>query len=465
MIDIATLSVVSAVCGKAIDAVLGDHAPKLLSTLVGGVLGNVADRVVCEKTPAFLRSLRTTDPVLNHDLERSTREAYLLATLELVRQSEVRARVGSAASTLRSGGVEETLAKLRKAIEADLKDVGNTLPEPVTDASLLLLDPHTAPARRMEEMRRNLRSNLEADTARWLGGGQLPEVVETLLAKGWTIDTKYQNNVPRDWYGLIALAFIEKLKRSERLSRVFEAKLLAEIAVKEPRAAAIGTFVGFTGELDKLTVPLQEIEDSLRVVLRDLGEIKGDVKEVREDVKDIKQIVSRRQRVRAGWVVAGLAVTACALLGWTWSRMPSEAERALWDSRKEGDCAVIRDYLGRFPKGAYAEEGSRRLASLKILEKETWIEQEMKLPYVLITDPKPFATEAAARADALQRAERDVGSLCQPFQREDRRLRTSEAVPEQWRCTSSGSGVRCGFEGSVLCRFEVKQVALEERCP
>ena len=188
-----SLAIMAAAAGKAVDSLLGDQANKLVASIVGGVIGNRADRLVCGATRAswdFFRNLRSEDPALNHDLERGTREAYLLATLELLRQAEHRVEVGGA--RLLGAGDAEALAALRRGAEADLRDVGNTLPEPLPDAHLFLIDPALAPAERLDRMRATLRTNLTRDFARWWPDRDVPPIVETLLASGWTIDTKFR---------------------------------------------------------------------------------------------------------------------------------------------------------------------------------------------------------------------------------------------------------------------------------
>lgn len=292
-----SLGLMTAAAGKVVELVLGDNANKLVSSLVGGVLGNRADRLVCKATEAswrFFRNLRTEDPALNHDLERGTREAYLLATLELLRQAE--ARMEADGPRLMTAGEPEALAALRRGAETDLADVANTLPEPVPDAHLFLVDPDLAPADRVERLRGVLRANLARDFERWLPGHAPPEIVDRLIESGWTLDTKIRKGVPRDWYSLIALAFVEKLKTTPRLATIFESRMLAQIALREPAAAGVGTFAGFADHLDRLTVPLQRIEDTLGILLRDVADIKRGVGDVKRDVGDVKRDVGRLTR-------------------------------------------------------------------------------------------------------------------------------------------------------------------------
>ena len=112
-----SLALMAAAAGKVVDHLLGDGANKLVATIVGGVLGNHADRVVqgaISSSRRFFENLRTQDPSLNHDLERATREAYLLATLELVRQAELRTELGS--SRLLTAGDDESLREGPKVL-------------------------------------------------------------------------------------------------------------------------------------------------------------------------------------------------------------------------------------------------------------------------------------------------------------------------------------------------------------
>ena len=294
-------NIADALMDKAVNSELQMKANKQTSTLFGAALGNLADSRICEITLAFLGNLRTTDPNLNYDLERIAREAYLLATLEMVRQAENRVVVASAGATLLGVGAVDTLAPLRSGIEADLKNVAGTLPRPLPEPQALLLDPGQSPADRMVQMRAILRANLDTDAARWLNRQPLPHQVADLLENGWTIDTNFIPKVSRDWFSLIALAFVENLKATTRLSRLFESEFLAEIASHEPQAAVMATFAGFTAQLEKLAPPLQESEDSLRIVLGKVVDVdwESSVESGIENFDTLPQIVAELVNQRA----------------------------------------------------------------------------------------------------------------------------------------------------------------------
>ncbi len=471
----------TAAAGQVVNGLLGDPA-KLVEAVVGGVIGNRADDLACRAAGNswnYFRGLRTMDPLLNHDLERATREAYLIATRELVRQAEIRAEVGTASASLLHPGERDALARIAAGVAADLRDVGDTLPAPLPDAQLFLLDPQTAPAERVRRLRDTLRRNLDLDLARWTPGITPPRQIADLLETGWTIDTRHHRNVPRDWYSLIAIAFVEKLKTDTRLSRVFETKLLAEIATREPRAATIATFDGFAAGLETVTAPLQRIEDSLGVLSRDVAEIKTDVKEIKESLAPLARIprwvwlavgvlaiagtlgLAAGAGVEAACAVPGVRAV-CGGLGW--GGVPDAVEEALWAARKPGDCDGLRGYLARYPAGAFAARAKSLLEARRTQETETWIPEEKTLPLMVRAGLDGLPTETAARKDALERAKREAELVCGPYRRGEFRLRAAQARASEWQCAARVGGYVCGFDGEAVCRVEARRRSLSEVC-
>ena len=339
-----------------------------------------------------------------------------------------------------------------------------------------------APAERMNRLRQTLRKNLETDLKRWLPAGtQAPSIVYELLESGWTIDTKFQKNVRRDWYSVIAIAFVEKLKTTPRLATVFEAKILSEIAVREPAARPMATLTGFAGELDQITAPLQRIEDSLGIISRD-------VTEIREDVKEIRRTLSPLGRVpRIGWVLVllliaigslGLAMqmaptvvcvvpgvrTICGEIGI--GGAPKAEETKLWQSRVPGDCSVLREYITKYPHGAYAAEAHRRLTAMVSEKSVSWEPNNIESRLPVLASLTPFSSEDAARADALRRAQEDAKDLCAPYRTGDFQLKGArvEANADGWRCSKRTSGFYCSFVGMATCEVNAKRVDDVEKC-
>jgi hypothetical protein len=473
------LSVCLAAVSPVLSAIL---SPK---DVIAGVLGNRADAILVGGA-RFLRKrlldLPTEDPALNHDLERGTREAYLVATLELIEQALLRGE--AARGQLMSAGLDDALTQVKRAITIDLENVADTLPRPLDDPHLFLLDSDAAPAAGSNRLRDTLRRNLADDFSRWLPGRAIPTVVEELLRDGWMISTSHHKNVRRDWYSLIGIAFVEKLKTTPRLATVFESRLLAQIAAREPAAAPIASFAGFQAKFGELTVPLQRIEDSLGVLHRRIDDVHRDVVDIKADVREVRDAARGFGRIpRMMWASAALlalaatgvlateagARAACSVPGVRAvcarsgiGGVPTAEEELLWQSRARGDCSVLQTYVTRFPRGAYAEEAGRRLAAKTSDKNVTWKPAENSLGAVIAATSHSFATEQEARADAVSRAgqdARDVACLGYDNPNGEFRLRSARAVPVTWDCRQRANGVACSLAYKAVCEVDVKHDA------
>lgn len=148
-----------------------------------------------------------------------------------------------------------------------------------------------------------------------------------------------------------------------------------------------------------------------------------------------------------------------------WGGAPSAAQDKAWSAaiaRSDGE--GLRAYLRRWPRGAYAVEAQARLAGCRTGEAEAWTAQDRRLPMYLGFGAEPRATEAAARADAIERGTRDGQGLCVAFSSGEFRLRSAEPSPKTWRCQGGPGGQSCGFEGEVICRIEARRIEVREVC-
>lgn len=144
--------------------------------------------------------------------------------------------------------------------------------------------------------------------------------------------------------------------------------------------------------------------------------------------------------------------------------VPTEEEKALWTGRTPGDCAGLRAYLDRYPNGAFAEGAGRRLQAMEVVEEEGWIPARQLLPLTVRTTFDPLATEEAARADALQRANEEARTTCAGFSAGEYRLLSATAEAQNWRCSPRGSGVACGFDGQAICQVEARRIEQRQVC-
>ena len=155
--------------------------------------------------------------------------------------------------------------------------------------------------------------------------------------------------------------------------------------------------------------------------------------------------------------------SVCGSAGW--GGAPSKAQDDAWaEALKREDGEGMRSYLRRWPRGAYATEAQARLAGCRTGEVETWANESRRLPMYVGFGALPKPTEAAARADAIERGARDGQGLCVAFTSGEFRLNAAEPVPKTWRCQGGPGGQACGFEGEVICRIEARRIDVRELC-
>jgi hypothetical protein len=291
---------------------------RLLTDGVTGIVGNRVDDVAwwaTRKGWKRLQELRTTDPKINHDLQRALRKSYLLATQELLRQSQERMRVQSAAVRVLSNSAErndeELAGRARRAVETELNTMGSSLPELSTgDADLLVLDDSLAPEDRLQRMHASQMDMLRQDMARWLGDAEqswIP-VLDHLLEHGWIIQLESGITVQRHWHQLISMAFVEELKNDERLRAVFEARILAELKNRDTRLAPVSDFAGFQEAFDRVLPPLQQIEKGLAGIQKDVSAIRDSVVLIDRKLEASPAPVPR-------WVWAAIAIAVSGAVG------------------------------------------------------------------------------------------------------------------------------------------------------
>lgn len=202
-----------------------------------------------------LTELRTTDPDLNHHIQRSARKAHLVATQELVGIAIARACTRNA--TLSSDVAE--LEAIQTAIASELQALPSTLPETkIDDAYLLLLNESTAAAEQLAGLKARQTELLQEDVRGWLGTKTYPTVIDDLLRDGWNIELKAGGEVDRDWHDLVAISFMQELKEDGPTKKIFDSQILAEL--KNRDLAVIANVDGLQQTLDKVWPTIQRIE-------------------------------------------------------------------------------------------------------------------------------------------------------------------------------------------------------------
>jgi hypothetical protein len=154
--------------------------------------------------------------------------------------------------------------------------------------------------------------------------------------------------------------------------------------------------------------------------------------------------------------------TACASFGL--GAVATSAEVAMWTARTPGDCAALRDYISRFPRGVYASEAARRLQAAESRRVERIEREQRRLPLTVRPTLVPLASEDQARANAVSRAAADAKRLCDGFEAAGSRVIDTKVEASEWRCTRRGGGVACGFDGEVICGVEVPRAESVQIC-
>jgi hypothetical protein len=144
---------------------------------------------------------------------------------------------------------------------------------------------------------------------------------------------------------------------------------------------------------------------------------------------------------------------------------PTKTERLAWQSLRPGNCDDLRNFLGRFPTGAYSTQAHSLLADRHVIESPVWT----AVTHQLALRESPFdiakATLAQAKTDAVTRAQSKAVNLCNGFAATTRfRFKSAGVEAQQWDCGKNGAGFSCGFDGQAICELEESSVRADESC-
>mgnify|MGYP001329930509 CR=1 FL=1 len=140
-------------------------------------------------------------------------------------------------------------------------------------------------------------------------------------------------------------------------------------------------------------------------------------------------------------------------------------ERIAWETRPRNSCEALRAHIQKYPEGGYHQAAADLLDARTANQTESWRSASRKLALFVAQDGETSPDEAAAKTQALDRAQPTAERLCKNFAATTTfRFKAATVAVQDWRCERAGSGMRCAFEGEAICDVEERHVVQTELC-
>lgn len=153
---------------------------------------------------------------------------------------------------------------------------------------------------------------------------------------------------------------------------------------------------------------------------------------------------------------------ACGALGA--GRRPTREERLAWAALPTGSCPALRDFVERYPEGAYRGAAADLITARRVTTSEQWVAAEQQLA-LYVSSGDGAANESAARAAALARGNTLAERRCRDFSASGAfRFIRARLEPEEWICRADGGGMSCAIEGRAICELQQRELVETETC-
>lgn len=144
---------------------------------------------------------------------------------------------------------------------------------------------------------------------------------------------------------------------------------------------------------------------------------------------------------------------------------PSRTERLAWSQLPAGDCTALRDFVNRFPAGAYRDDAADLIAARRTTIEQSWRPAQQSLAIYVGRDATYAQTESAARADALRRGAILAARRCRDFSASGlHRFAGATTEAQEWVCERADGGFVCGYDGRAICELEERRDVEREAC-
>ena len=152
---------------------------------------------------------------------------------------------------------------------------------------------------------------------------------------------------------------------------------------------------------------------------------------------------------------------ACGAIGM--GDRPTRSERLAWAALPPHSCPALRDFVARYPSGAYARTATNMLVAARDGRAAGFTASPRSARGYVRQSERPFPTAAAAQADAQARAADDARDVTCAPQGADERLTGVNVTTHRFDCRASPLGGQvCADDYAVARRIESR--ALTETC-
>lgn len=198
----------------------------LISTIIGGIIGNRADGLFCESLNSIYKKItHQIDTSTNHDLQKAVRISYLKATLIACKHIK-QEKYGLKDAILGSSkDLNQIIAYFNKEIKKTAKTTEWIVPTQLDNQTDFLLKPTGKTAKErlpelIDQVKKTIFRELQINQLR-------PEQdLKKAILEGWKEGRKQI-----DWHELVCAFFQEELKSNSKLATIIEVNYLSEINV------------------------------------------------------------------------------------------------------------------------------------------------------------------------------------------------------------------------------------------
>lgn len=198
------------------------QVPKLIGGIIGGIVGNRADEILCNSTNKIYQKFKNTigEPT-NHDIQKSVRKSYLKATLVAVRKINKNYK---RLDGITNNNNPEDIKNIHKYLKSELLLLDkDDVRFPIISASLehqeLLFPKEVTSIERLPEIISSLKENVFKELKN--NKLRVELTLKKIIIEGWKDKAK-----EIDWYDLTCAFFTEELKTNPRLSTFIQTEYL-----------------------------------------------------------------------------------------------------------------------------------------------------------------------------------------------------------------------------------------------